>query len=104
MKKKKVYVAPKSKKEKKGERQERLMKFRTEILPDLESYYEVQVHGSSNAPATMYKIIVTSSKSYDYYPMGQKMRINTQEGYRWVDMTVDEILVRIKSLPIKKRG
>ena len=73
-------------------RKERLMVFREEILPLLLKQYDVQEHGPNNAPSTMYKIIITGNKSYDYYPMAEKIRKNNHDGtYQWKSMTIQEL-------------
>jgi hypothetical protein len=79
-------------------RQERLIRFRQEILPDLEEYYDVQAHGPSNAPATMYKIIITATKSYDYYPMAERMRVNINDEFTWRDLSIDQMSAQVQSL------
>ena len=83
-------------------RQERLIRFRQEILPDLEQFYDIEVHGPNNAPATMYKIIISITKSYDYYPMAEKMRVNVNNEYTWKDMSLDEISAGINHLKLIK--
>lgn len=79
-------------------RQERLIRFREEILPDLEEYYDIQAHGPLNAPATMYKIIITATKSYDYYPMAEKIRVNINDEFTWRDLSIDEMSAQIQNL------
>jgi hypothetical protein len=90
------------KKTNKQKRQERLIKFRHEILPELEQFYDVEAHGPSNAPATMYKIIISSIKSYDYYPMGERMRVNVNDEYTWHDMSLDEMSAGVNHLKLVK--
>jgi hypothetical protein len=79
-------------------RQARLIRFRQEILPDLEDYYDVQAHGPANAPATMYKIIITATKSYDYYPMAEKIRVNINDEFTWKDLSIDEMSAQVQNL------
>ena len=74
------------------ERQQRLLKFRQQALPILEKIYRVTSHGPSNAPNTMYKIIVTADKSYDYYPMSQKIRINKNDTWTWSTYDLDKLI------------
>jgi len=87
-----------AKKKNKQQRQDRLIRFRQEILPDLEQYYDIQAHGPANAPATMYKIIITATKSYDYYPMGEKMRVNINDEFTWRDFSIDEMSAKVEHL------
>lgn len=91
-------------KTKKDLRKERLETFRTNVLPEIQKIYKVSSHGPNNAPNTMYKIIIHSNLSYDYYPMSEKVRrakysldINNTE-YKWSEVKLEHLVENLKKL------
>lgn len=64
-------------------RKQKLLKFRNEYLPEIESIFYVEGHGPSNAPNTMYKIIINDILNFDYYPMSERIQINENKLGRW---------------------
>ena len=96
-------------KNKKEVKKENLQRFRNEILPVIEKMYKVTSHGSSNAPNTMYKIIIHNNLAYDYYPMSEKVRrakyslnINDVE-YEWGEVKLEHLLNSLNSLKTIKK-